>query len=127
MANVWTSYAAPVILHSGFLVVYIPLLLQQNYYWEIAAFCIIQPTAERYACSDRIKTSSLGEVFSSLVLLRFYSSASASEQTYRSAAGVTRHTPPRAFAKKLRIQQERVPHGTLSILRLTPNLFHLPA
>ena len=32
------------------------------------------------SCADRLKTSVLGEVFSSLVLLRFYPSESASEQ-----------------------------------------------
>ena len=73
MASIWTRYRALAILYSGFIVVYLPCLFSQAP--SGAAFCRIQPEAERYACSDRLKTSVLGEVLSSLVLLRFYPSA----------------------------------------------------
>ena len=91
MTSIWTSYAPLGVLYSEFIVVYLPCLFNQAP--SGAAFCRIQPEAERYACSDRLKTSVLGEVLSSLVLLRFYPSESASEQAYRSASGVTCRKP----------------------------------
>ena len=59
-----------------------------------APFGGFQPEEELYACADRIKTPALGEVFSSLVPLRFYPSESASAQAYNSSPGVNRRNPP---------------------------------
>ena len=51
--------------------------------------CEIQPWERPYPSADRIKTPALGEVFSSLVPLRFYPSESASAEGWGHSHGVT--------------------------------------